>query len=128
MLHKHAIPFVDDEVSVLDALRRALHGQCDVWTLHFARSVDEALEKAHAMSLDAIVTDVTMPERDGFDLLVALQREEATRDIPVVILTGLADVALKRRALDLGAVDLLNKPIIAEDLIAQLQSVIRLKF
>ena len=127
MSKKHTILFVDDELSVLDALRRALHGQHDVWNMHFAQSVDEALEKAHAMSFDAIVTDVTMPERDGLDLLATLQGADPTSDIPVVILTGLGDVDLKRRALELGAVDLLSKPIIAEDLIARLRSVLRLK-
>ena len=46
---KHTILFVDDEVSVLDTLRRAIRGQRDDWNMHFARSVDEALERAHAM-------------------------------------------------------------------------------
>ncbi len=121
------ILFVDDEKFVLDALRRALRGQHDCWNMHFAQSVDDALEKVQAVSFDTIVTDVTMPERDGLDLLATLQNSDATQDIPVVILTGLADVDLKRRALELGAVDLLNKPIVTEDLIARLHSVLRLK-
>ncbi len=127
MSEKHTILFVDDEVSVLEALRRALRSQRDVWDITYAQSVDEALEKVLTKDFDAIVTDVTMPKRDGLDLLTALQDAETTCDIPVIILTGLADIDLKRRALELGAVDLLNKPIIAEDLIARIRSVLRLK-
>lgn len=124
---RQRILFVDDEISIQDALRRSLRARRDVWDVHFAQSVDEALEKTQAMDFDAIVTDVTMPKRDGFDLLRTLQSTDSTSDIPVIILTGLGDIALKRRALELGAVDLLNKPIVAEDLIARLGSVLRLK-
>lgn len=127
MSEKKQILFVDDEISVLHALRRALRGERNVWHMHFAHSVDDALETVRGAPIDAIVTDITMPERDGFDLLAALQDSDATRDIPVVVLTGLADVDVKRRALARGAVDLLNKPIVAEDLIARLRSVLRLK-
>ncbi len=121
------ILFVDDEVNVLDALQRALRGRCDGWSIQTAQSTDEALERASVTPFDAIVTDVTMPGRDGLELLRVLQSQETTRGIPVIILTGLSDVALKRRALDLGAVDLLNKPILAEDLIARLRCALRIK-
>lgn len=127
MAENASILFVDDERSVLDALRRALRGQRDVWDLHFAQSVDEALDKSRAIDFDAVVTDAAMPGRDGLDLLKTLQGSAETRDIPIVMLTGLDDVDLKRRAMELGAIDLLNKPIVSEDLVARLRSVLRLK-
>jgi len=127
MAQAKTILFVDDDPAVHDALRRSLHSQRQTWDLRFASGVDEALDLMKRTAFDAVVTDVTMPHRDGLDLLVELQQAEATRDVPVIILTGLGDLALKRRALELGAVDLITKPVVAEDLVARLRSVLRLK-
>jgi putative two-component system response regulator len=121
------ILFVDDEQAVLDGLRRMLHAQAGEWDITFACGVDNALERIAVMAFDAIVSDVTMPDKDGFWLLDHLQQDENTRDIPVLILTGISQRDLKRRALDMGATDLLNKPVEREDLIARLRSVLRLK-
>jgi putative two-component system response regulator len=123
---KHIL-FVDDEANFLDGLRRMLRAQRDVWSMQFAMSVDEALSIVQTTALDVIVSDVTMPIKGGLDLLEALQAMDSTKNIPVIILTGNAEGDLKRRALDLGATDLLNKPVMAEDLLARLRSVLRLK-
>lgn len=124
---KKQILFVDDETNVLEGLRRLL-GDCrETWEFSFATSVDEALRKAAETNFDAIVSDISMPVKDGFELLRGLKKNGQTREIPVVMLTGLNEREFKRRALDLGAADLLNKPAEREDLIARLRSVIRLK-
>lgn len=104
-----------------------LRNQRDIWDLDFAQSADQAVECLLASPFDAIVSDVTMPGKTGLDLLEIIQNTEAIQNVPVVILTGNAQADLKRRALDLGATDLLNKPVTQEDLIARLQSVLRLK-
>ena len=121
------ILFVDDEPNFLAGLRRMLRGYRDRWELHFAEGVDAALARCREIAFDTIVSDVNMPERDGFDLLAALKSDELTRDIPVIILTGNAENDLKRRALDNGATDLLNKPVSMEDLTARLRNATRLK-
>lgn len=121
------ILFVDDEPNFLAGLRRMLRGYRDRWELHFAEGVDAALARCREIAFDTIVSDVNMPERDGFDLLSALKDDELTRDIPVIILTGNAENDLKRRALDNGATDLLNKPVSMEDLTARLRNATRLK-
>jgi len=119
--------FVDDEPNFLAGLRRLLRGHPDGWNLFFAGGVDEALALANQQPLDTIVTDVNMPQRDGFELLAALKANDATRNIPVIILTGNAESNLKRRGLDLGAADLLNKPVNLEDLTARVGNALRLK-
>jgi len=86
-----------------------------------------ALAKILWGKFDAVVTDVQMPGMNGLQLLQRLRQNEKTQDVPVVILTGLADHDLKREALNLGATDLLNKPVVVEDLLARLRSVLRLK-
>ena len=124
---KKKILFVDDEKRVLDGLQRILRGERDAWDLTFASSVDEALEVLSDVDIDAVISDVNMPVRDGLDLLQAIRADARTADIPVVILTGNGEPDMKRRALDLGATDLLAKPVVREDLIARIRSALRLK-
>jgi putative two-component system response regulator len=124
---KKHILFVDDESNVLDSLRRMLRRQQGIWKMTFINRSEEAWERLQAGRFDAIVTDVKMPGISGLQLLQLVQESPATRDIPVVVLTGLLDRVLKRRALDLGATDLLSKPVELEDLLARLRNVLRLK-
>ena len=124
---KERILFVDDELHILQGLERLLHGMRDEWEMVFVTNADDALRHAQDLEFDAVVSDVSMPGKDGFELLAMLQSSENTRNVPVIIVTGLNEYDLKRRALDLGAADLLNKPPSSEDLIARLRSVLRLK-
>ena len=119
--------FVDDEQHYLKGVERMLHHKRDQWRLFFASGVDEAMSLIRANAFDVIVTDLRMPVKSGFDLLAHLQESAQTRTIPSIVLTGDADQDLKRRALDSGATDLLNKPIDKEDLVARLTSALRLK-
>jgi len=119
--------FVDDEQFVLDGLSRLLREFRKTWELKFALNGKEALDIVAREEIDLIITDVRMPEMSGLELLEKLQAKESTKSIPVVILTGDQERTLKRQALDLGAVDLLNKPINKEDLVARINNVLKLK-
>lgn len=127
MSDKKNILFVDDEPSFLHGLRRLLFSQRRVWDMFFVHSANEALAQTAEMDFDLIISDVGMPGKDGFELLTVLRQTERTRDIPVIILTGGDEVSFKRRALDMGATDLLNKPVSLEDLVARIWSALRLK-
>lgn len=123
---KHLL-FVDDEQYYLKGMERMLHQRKNQWKIFFAQSVNQAMELIEIHPFDVIITDVKMPDKTGFDLLVHLQKSKHTRTIPVIILTGSSDRALKRKALECGATDLLNKPIDPEDLLARITSALRLK-
>ena len=69
-----------------------------------------ALEQARYGHPDLVVTDVMMPGLDGFDLAEALRRDERTREIPLIFLSGEADPANADRARRLGALAYLTKP------------------
>jgi putative two-component system response regulator len=124
---KRRILFVDDERNVLDGLRRILRAERHLWDMTFVDSADQALDAARAADLDAVVSDVNMPGKDGLALLAEMRANEKTQDVPIIILTGRHESDIKRRALNLGATDLLNKPVDPQDLIARLRSAIRLK-
>lgn len=121
------ILLVDDEAHVLDGLRRMLEPYRRQWELSFASVPEAAWEELHATATDVAVLDVRMPGTSGLELLQRMQADPATADVAVIMLTGLEDRTLKRRALELGAADLLNKPVEREDLVARLQSALRFK-
>jgi putative two-component system response regulator len=118
---------VDDDPNILEMLKRVLHKHGDSLEADYCESVDGALTAIEGRDYDVIVTDVRMPNKDGFVLLQTLRDSDRTRRLPVIVLTGDYDRTLKRRALDLEATDLLNKPIGSEDLLARIRSALRLK-
>lgn len=122
-----SVLFVDDEQPILDAIRRSMRSNPDGWEIRRANSVDEALAELERAPADVVVTDITMPRRDGFALLDAITSSESLKQIPVIVLTGLPEANLKRRALDCGAFDLLNKPVNRDDLVVRIRSVLRAK-
>lgn len=124
---KKRILFVDDESNVLNGFRRMLHSQREEWEMSYVCSVDAALGRLEETCFDAIVSDIKMPDKDGFELLKLLHKSEIAGNIPVIIVTGCNENDLKRRSLDLGAADLLNKPVCKEDLLSRIHSVLRLK-
>ncbi len=126
-MSKRRILIVDDEPSVLDAIQRMLHSELESWELCLAADADQALQELHGADFDTVVCDVRMPGTSGLELLEVLRRTDRTRDLPVIMLTGVEEPDLKRQALDLGATDLLNKPADQDELIARIRSALRLK-
>lgn len=120
------IVFVDDEPNVLRGYRRILGSRREDWDLHFFEGAELALAFLAAHSADVVVTDVKMPGMDGLELLARLSAPEWGR-LPVIVVTGLRERDLKRKALDLGAADLLDKPVDPEDLVARLKNVLRIR-
>ena len=123
----HNILFVDDDEMVRESLRRLLEDRRDDWRMNFVSSGQDALDLIKAFEYDVIVTDYMMPEMNGIELLEAIRRDPSSSSIPVVMLTGNAEGTLKRDALDAGATDLLGKPVDRDELVARLNSAIRLK-
>ena len=121
------ILFVDDEPNVLQAYRRSLRGSDSDWDLQFESSPTRAWERIGNESFDTIISDVSMPEISGIDLLKQIKLSEATNDIPVIVVTGQSDRDLKQLALDLDASDLLSKPVDPNELVARIRNALRLK-
>jgi len=70
----------------------------------------EALEKAANEHPDLILLDIIMPGKDGYEVLAELKKNEQTRTIPVIIITGMSNVEDEVKGLLLGAVDYITKP------------------
>ena len=70
----------------------------------------EALELLAAYRVDMVLLDLLMPEMDGFEVLAAMARDSATRDIPVLVISAVEATEDIARAIELGAIDFLRKP------------------
>lgn len=77
---------VDDENTTSDLLIAVL--QKDGHTLHTAKNGAEALATLGERTPDLILMDVSMPEMDGYTMVSHLSADTATRDIPVIVMTG----------------------------------------
>lgn len=84
----------------------------------------EALEKIRAVRPDLVLTDVEMPEMDGFTLCKTLKEDEKTASIPVVICSSLGEASDLERGFDSGADDYLVKPVVPEELISRLHALL----
>lgn len=97
---------VDDEEIVRSSIRQWLElGGFEVRT---ARHPDEAVSMVNAKLPDVVLTDFRMPHRSGIELMRDVQRIDP--DVPVVLLTAHADVALAIAAIREGVYDFLQKP------------------
>lgn len=121
------ILFIDDDLRSLSSLKRLLRKQTDQWGLHFVNSVDKGLKYIQKQDIDLVICDILMPEKNGFDMLKIIKSSDRTKYIPVVMLTGMIDPKLKLKALNMGATDLLNKPVDRAELIARISNCLRIK-
>ncbi len=116
---------VDDDQTNLDVLSALLRSSGH--KVFVARSGAECLRVAPKTLPDIILLDVQMPGMNGYETAAALLRQEETRSIPIVMVTGLTSMQDRLRALKAGAVDFITKPIQAEELTAKVRSLVRLK-
>lgn len=101
------ILIVDDSMVQAAQLRSILAPDYDVTV---SQQAEEGLNLAITGDFSLILLDVIMPGMDGFMLLKKLQEEDATRYVPVILLTSLADIENEQHGLALGAVDYIIKP------------------
>jgi two-component system chemotaxis response regulator CheY len=74
----------------------------------------DALEKLPHAQVDLVITDLNMPNMDGFELIKALRENPGYKDLPVIILTSLTDHSSKDRGAGLGVNSYLVKPFSLE--------------
>lgn len=111
---------VDDDRNIVFLLKTFLseHGYHVVG----AYNGDEAIEKAQSLNPDLIILDVSMPRMDGDDAYIYLRSQEATKDIPVLFLTGLrSEEEIKEK----GEENVIAKPANLEELLVKVKQFIR---
>jgi len=100
---------VDDATVNLRVYEKILGSIADVEVMTFSKPT-EALEYAQNHEPDLLITDFRMPEMDGIELIKHFRLIPYYREIPIIMLTGEQDAEIRRKAIEFGASDFLNKP------------------
>lgn len=119
-VEKKRILAVDDDASICDFYETSL--KMMGFDVAIAASARAAKESILLHRPDLILMDIMMPDQDGISLTRELRNDRATSDIPIVMVSGLADAGTLQDALLFGAVGYLVKPVDHETLKAKIDS------
>ncbi|MCO6480825.1 MAG: helix-turn-helix domain-containing protein, partial [Phaeodactylibacter sp.] len=115
---------IEDHPDVVAYLASCLGGK---FALHLAYNGREGIEKALEIVPDLIVSDVMMPEKDGFEVCEALKTDERTSHIPIVLLTAKVGQEHRIAGLRRGADAYLAKPFHEEELLVTLANLLEVR-
>jgi DNA-binding response OmpR family regulator len=118
-----SILVIEDDSSLRDTLR--IHLSSAGYSVRVAADATEAIRAILAGVPDLILSDVTLPYMDGFELLEVLRRDESTRSTPVILLTGLVDDDNYVKGIRLGATAYLTKPVLRDELLKTISGALR---
>jgi putative two-component system response regulator len=120
------ILLVDDEPINIKAVRKYLSvaGYTD---FHSTCNAAEVLPMMIRTDPDVVLLDIVMPGFSGLDLLGAIRSDPEMANIPVVMLTAVEDRGIKHQALELGATDLLSKPVDPSELVLPVRNALLAK-
>jgi twitching motility two-component system response regulator PilH len=111
---------VDDVTTDLKKLEQIVAGAG--YTVITAANGKEALDKAKAMHPDAVLLDVIMPDMNGFQVCRAIKSDDATKGIPVVIVSSKGEKTDKVWGIEQGAQGYITKPYTPDQVVAQLRA------
>ena len=119
------ILIADDNPQILELLEAYL----DPLQLRLlaARDGQEALDLVEREKPDIILLDIMMPRRSGYEVCRILKEDPRYRDIPIVMVTALNEMADMERARESGADSFLSKPVNKHELLERVQNLLRLR-
>ena len=112
---------VDDEPTIRELI--SLNLEAEGLVVHTASNGDDGEAVARSVMPDVIILDVMMPGRDGYDVLHSLKSDEATRGIPIVLLTAKATDEEVWHGWTSGADYYMTKPFNIEELLHYLNMI-----
>jgi CheY-like chemotaxis protein len=110
----------DDDKTCRDSIQKVLEREGH--TVQAAGTVDSALEALAKNHFDLVVCDYRMPGKTGVDLLVELKQRLAS--VPVLMISAYADAHVEQAIRQLGAVDVMHKPIRRQELVERAAKVV----
>ncbi len=121
----YRILVVDDSSTNIVLLEAILNGQG--YTIETALSVKEAYQIIKKETVHLILLDLLMPRVSGYDFLEEIKKSDSTKDIPVIIVSAVADPENRKKSLELGALDFINKPIDIHNFIERVEAILKKK-
>ncbi len=111
---------VDDDPTIREYVR--LHLASANFEVQVAADGESAYQMALLNPPDLILSDISMPNMDGFQFLEKIRAHARLADIPIILLTQHSDASVFRQGMDLGADDFLAKPVRRKDLLTSISS------
>lgn len=121
--NRPVILLADDNADMREYVASLLSGRFCVLTAANGR---HALEEMERVKPDLVLSDIMMPEMDGFTLLAALRANPETRTIPVIMLSARAGEEAHTEGIECGADDYLIKPFAARELTAHVEAQLKM--
>lgn len=115
---------IEDNKDIVSFIRTCLQRK---YKIEVAYNGQQGIDKALDIVPDIIISDVMMPEADGFTVCKTLKEDERTSHVPIILLTAKATQEDKVHGLDVGADAYLSKPFHQEELEVRLQKLIELR-
>lgn len=119
---KPLILLVDDKPQIAKIISIYLHDEFRTEYYNSGREALKRLEKGEQPSL--IVTDVNMPEMDGYELVKAIRSNESLKSVPIIVLSNIESSADRIKLLEMGADDFMLKPFNPEELRVRVRKLI----
>lgn len=122
---KAKVLVIDDQPAIVDILSRLLTRQG--YAVSSAPDGHAGLRAVNREGPDVVLLDVSMPGLSGLEVCRRLKSDIGTRFTPVVLVTAQKDPDLLTQAANVGADDVLGKPIAADELLARVRALVKLK-
>ena len=120
------VMLLDDDPTIIEVLKNYLQeaGYTDIVATTDASRAVSLLQQA---APDLLITDLMMPEVDGFEILKKMRADHRLERIPIIVLTSSTNPEHKLHALELGATDFLSKPVDPSELVLRLRNNLMIK-
>lgn len=115
---------IEDNAELRRFIKQSLH---PYWQVVEASNGKEGIKKAIELIPDLIISDLMMPEKDGYAVCDELKNTELTAHIPFILLTAKTGLDSKLKGLRSGADDYLTKPFHTEELLARMDNLLELR-
>ncbi|MFH1305780.1 MAG: response regulator [Candidatus Omnitrophota bacterium] len=119
---KIRVVIIDDEKELVKTIKEFLEERG--FTVIFAFGGKRGLEVIKKEKPDLVILDIAMPDMDGRDVLINLKKDEETKDIPVLLLSGRGGQFDEEYGMELGAEQYVAKPYRGEALLEQIKKVL----
>jgi diguanylate cyclase (GGDEF)-like protein len=119
------ILYADDIAAHVEFVQAFLQGEG--YEVHVARDGQEAVEKAEAVQPDLVLLDILMPKMSGIEACRIIKAAAGEKFLPVILVTVKTDIDSKVEGLRIGADDYLTRPFEKEELLARIESMLRIK-
>lgn len=124
--NRETILIVDDNRMNIAAIRASLKSLMDTYDLVEVQRGGDALKATKLRLPTLILLDIRLPDMTGFEVAKALKAARATRNIPIIFISGLDDVDSKLQGFMTGGVDYITKPFHRQEVLARVQTQLKI--